>query len=226
MSRTASHRARPLLALLACAAWLGVPPILAAQGPESDPSPPPETFEPVEVEGYGPWQLGMSPDQVRAVEEHGPYTPVQATGGLETANGDFLGEPANVSFVFGPSGLFHLQVWVYEGQDLDAAEDAFHRAYRWLSERFGALHLDGRPVPEGLDREGLAALVPESFWEEEASVDLDAVEPGDSLELGPPERIHLHPRVPVDGAQVYASFLHSRQLGTYWVFVYVKTPPA
>ena len=215
---------RPLLfflALLIGLASLGTPPALADQPPEAAPE-----ARPAEVDGYGPWRLGMSPDEVRAVAEHGPYTLVQATGGLETANGTFQGEPANVSFVFGPSGLYHLQVWVYEGQDLEAAEAAFHRAYLWLSERFGALHLDGRPVPEGLDREGVLALVPDSFRAAGDAVDLDAAEPGDSLQVAPPERVHLHPRVAVEGAQVYASFLHSEQLGIYWVFVYVKTPPA
>ena len=229
--RTAST---PFLALLAGVACLGIQSALVALQSEAPPEQPAdaapdsraEVMTPVEVDGYGPWRLGMSPDEVRAVAEHGPYTPVQSTGGLETANGTFQGEPANVSFVFGPSGLYHLQLWVYEGRDPEAAEEAFHRAYRWLSERFGALQVDGRPVPEDLDREGLAALVPASFRGEGTAADLEAMEPGDALELGPPERVHLHPRVPVENAQVYASFLHSRQLGTYWVFVYLKTPPA
>lgn len=177
------------------------------------------------MEGYGPWRLGMTPDEVRAVEEQGPYTSVQATGGLETANGDFMGRPANVSFVFGPAGLHHIQVWAYEGQDLAAAEDAFFAAYRHLSERFGDLRADGRSVPAGLSWDQVLELVPASFRDTSEARDLREMKPGETLQAGI-RKLHLHPRAEVEGAQVYASLLHSPQLGLYWVFVYYKTPPA
>lgn len=179
--------------------------------------------EAVEIEGYGPWTFGMTPEAVRGVEAHGPYSAVEATGGLETPNGEFMGRRANVSFVFGPGGLHLIQVWAYEGRDPAAAGDAFYEAYRHLSERFGRLHADGRPVAEGLSRDQVLGLVPASFRDASEAADLEAMEPGDSIQAGV-ERLHLHPQATISGAAVFASFAHSRELGLYWVFVYYRTP--
>ncbi|MEO8127860.1 MAG: hypothetical protein ABI822_12250 [Bryobacteraceae bacterium] len=52
----------------------------------------------------GPWKLGMTRDEVKAVKDNGPYKPVRLTGGIETANGIFDGERRNVAFVFGENG--------------------------------------------------------------------------------------------------------------------------
>ncbi|HEX5716731.1 MAG TPA: hypothetical protein VF179_11280, partial [Thermoanaerobaculia bacterium] len=92
------------------------------------------------VEGYGPWRFGMKPAEVQAVEAHGPYTPVHSTGGLETKNGPFAGETRNVSFVFTPAGLAHIQVWAYQGNDFEQAAKELHGVYRYLVETFGPVH--------------------------------------------------------------------------------------
>lgn len=175
------------------------------------------------VEGYGPWAFGMTPEAVRGVEEHAPYSAVEATGGLETPNGELMGRRANVSFVFGPGGLRLIQIWAYEGGELAAAEDAFFEAYRHLSERFGPLHADGRPFAEGLSREQVLELVPASFRDASEAQDLEGMKPGDSIQASV-ERLHLHPQAPIAGAGVFASFAHSPQLRLYWVFVYYRTP--
>src|SRR5687768_17888926 len=93
-----------------------------------------------ESAGYDPWRLGMSREEVQAAASHGPYSPVGATGGLETRNAQFQGKPITASFAFGPQGLGLIQLWLYEGQDLPAAIQAFHGAYTYLGDQFGALH--------------------------------------------------------------------------------------
>lgn len=78
----------------------------------------PATARAAEVQGYGPWKFGMKPAEVEAVKEFGPYSPVQSTGGLETMNGEFLGQKTPVSFIFRPAGLHHIQIWGVLGPDV------------------------------------------------------------------------------------------------------------
>src|SRR5262245_48527534 len=79
------------------------------------------------VRGFGPWRLGMSKAEVTAVTQSAPYKDVPSTGGLETASGSFEGRTVNVSFVFGETGLWKIQIWAYEGKDLDEAISAWRR---------------------------------------------------------------------------------------------------
>jgi hypothetical protein len=62
------------------------------------------------LSGYDAWRFGMTTGEVAQVKELGPYSPVPATGGLETKNGKFLGEKTNISFIFGPHGLRRIQI--------------------------------------------------------------------------------------------------------------------
>jgi hypothetical protein len=82
------------------------------------------------LSGYDAWRFGMTTGEVAQVKELGPYSPVPATGGLETKNGRFLGEKTNISFIFGPHGLRRIQIWVYEGHDTEAAIKAFYSTYK------------------------------------------------------------------------------------------------
>lgn len=177
------------------------------------------------VEGYGPWRLGMKPEEVQAVSAHGPYTPVYSTGGLETKNGPFRGETRNVSFVFGPAGLYHLQIWAYEGKDFDEAAKEFFGVYRHLVETFGPVHNDGEPWPADLDLEALKSCIPQSFRQ-------GAAAPGEFIEKLQAQgstqlqmlKLHLHPQQPIEGAVVYGSLLYAPKLPGYWVFLYYKLP--
>lgn len=209
------HRFRTGFALLAGAATVTVLLLASAAAAEAkDP-----------IVGYGPWKLGDSREQVRAVEQHGPYLEVHSTGGLETYAGEHLGEPTHISFVFGDSGLFLIQLWLYaDGQesDFEAATAALYRAYEYLQAELGPLHSDGTALPETLTLNEFRALLPDAFQDRSQRIDLaQALTPRariqtDSLSF------HLHPRDPAPGADVYASLIYNRQLGMYWVFMYFR----
>ena len=186
----------------------------------TSPSPPP-----TEVRGYGPWKLGMTREQVTAAAAEGPYSPVATTGGLETRNASFQGHQITASFVFDASGLKHIQLWAYEGQDFAKALSAFHEAYSYLSEHLGSLESEGAPVPAGLSRDDLGSLIPAAFKTGTAQSQLGQLPQRGSIQAQV-LKYHLHPRSPPAGAQVYASFIHSPQLGMYLVFVYFKWPPS
>jgi hypothetical protein len=175
------------------------------------------------LSGYGPWRFGMTPDQVAEAKELGPYSPVQATGGLETANGRFLGERTNVSFIFGAHGLRRIQIWAYEGRDLGAAVKAFHSVYKYLGERFGALQQDGAPCPAGLDLEAFQQRIPASFRDTSHVVTMDQLRAQGSMSAQM-EKVQLVPQRSPAGAGVLASFIHSPQLGSFWVFLYYDAP--
>ena len=175
--------------------------------------------------GYGPWQLGMSREEVLAIAAEGPYSPVPSTGGLETKNARFQGQPITASFVFGPSGLSLIQLWLYEGKDRAAAMQAFHSAYTYLGDRYGALHSDGQPIPAGLSLVDLEARIPEGFKTDPSRAQLSQLQQRGSIQAQM-LKLHLHPQAPVQDAQVYASLVHSPQLGLYWVFVYTRAPSA
>lgn len=174
------------------------------------------------IDGFDDWRFGMSPDEVSAVREQGPYQKVPSTGGLETRNGRFSGERSTISFVFGPEGLYHIQIWAYEGQSFDDAAAAFERSYHYLVREFGAVYSDGQRWPSDLDSKAIRELIPDSFQSSESD-GFGELQGNGRVEANI-ERLHLHPAVPIAGAQVYASFLHSSSLGLYWVFVYYKAP--
>jgi hypothetical protein len=179
---------------------------------------------PTEVRGYGPWKLGMTREQVTAAAAEGPYSPVAATGGLETHNASFQGHKITASFVFDAAGLKHIQLWAYEGQELAKGLSAFHEAYCYLSEHLGSLESEGASVPAGLSRDDLGALIPAAFKTGTTQSQLGQLPQQGSIQAQV-FKYHLHPRSPPAGAQVYASLIHSPQLGMYFVFVYFKSPP-
>ena len=172
---------------------------------------------------FGPWRLGMTAQEVEAVEQFGPYSEVAATGGLETPKGSFMGEPANVSFVFDDAGrLYLIQVWAYEGEDGAKAEKAFYRVYGFLRDRYGALHSDGEPWPDGLSAEGFSGRIPDSFRDRSQEMSMEEMQERGSVQAQV-LKLHLHPQAPQAGAEVFGSLIRSPQLGLYWVFLYVRS---
>lgn len=83
----------------------------------------------------GPWQLGMTRDQVKAETEFGPYVPVTVTGGLETVKSPLKRGKTHVSFVFHDDQLDYIQVWYYIGPSARKAKKALLE----LSDEFIAL---------------------------------------------------------------------------------------
>ena len=179
------------------------------------------------VEGYGPWRFGMKPEEVQAVEAHGPYTPVHSTGGLETKNGPFQGETRNVSFVFGPAGLSHIQIWAYEGKDFEQAVKEFYGAYRYLTETFGPLCNDQGPWPADLTLDAFKSRIPQEYRQGAAAPGTfgETLQSQGSVQVQM-LKLHLRPVQPVEGAEVYGSLIYAPKLPGYWVFLYYKLPKA
>lgn len=175
------------------------------------------------VGGYGPWRFGMTPAEVAQVKDLGPYTPVQATGGLETANGRFLGEKTNVSFIFGPRGLRRVQIWAYEGSDLAAAVRAFYSIYKYLGEQFGVLQQNDAACPPGLTLEAFQQHIPASYRDTSQVVTIDQLKTQGSMRPQM-EKVQLRPQRSPAEASVFSSFIRSPQLGTFWVFLYYDAP--
>ena len=108
--------------------------------------------------GYGPWRLGMSRDAVRAVAQYGPYADV--AGALQTPNAIFEAQRTPVSFVFGHSGaLSKIEIRAYEGQNRDAAIDAWYRVHQYLARVHGAVESGDLEVPTDVTREDFIAAV-------------------------------------------------------------------
>ncbi len=174
-----------------------------------------------QVTGFGPWRLGTDRTEVTAVKTHGPYKDVQSTGGVETANGVFEEQPANISFVFGPEGLSLIQVWAYSGQDREVAFATFHRAYRYLVREFDAVSLHEAGLSSELTQDELVALLPVELKTE---VKADGIER--MMEQGQIRpstvKVHLHPVSPLPGAEVYSSLIRVPEMGFFYVFVYFR----
>ncbi len=79
----------------------------------------------------------MSRQQVSAVRQHGPYTYVRVTGGLETRNGFWAQHKKHTSFVFKGDSLWRVQLWMYRGRDLDTALKQWVDLYRHMSATYG-----------------------------------------------------------------------------------------
>ncbi len=174
------------------------------------------------VTGFGPWQLGMERAEVTAVEAHAPYQDVQSTGGVETANGVFEDQPANVSFVFGPKGLSLIQVWAYSGQDRDAAFAALHRVYRYMVREFDAVRIHEGTLTNELTPDELVAFLPVGFKTEVKADGIERLMKEGQMQPHP-IKTHLHPGVPVSGAKVYSSLIRVPEMGRYYVFVFFRT---
>jgi hypothetical protein len=153
--------------------------------------------------GYGPWRFGMSRDEVVAVDDYGPYTPVQATGGLETQNGLFDGRKTMMSFVFGRNGLSKIQVWAYQGNDEKPAVAAFARVYRYLKRTHGAVEYPAEIKPAKFEASVLKALA--------------AVPAKDAI------RLQIAPTPMPSDLTIFCSFYRQPRFG-YFVLLYFQTP--
>jgi len=101
--------------------------------------------------GFGPWTFGMSSDEIRAVENHGPYR-VFSNGDLETYSADFGGKAQNAQFYLKDGHLWRVALRTYEGTDLSKATQAWMETYTTLKELHGPLETPG------LTGENLGAL--------------------------------------------------------------------
>jgi hypothetical protein len=92
--------------------------------------------------GFGPWTFGMSADDIRAVESHGPYRAF-SNGDLETYNADFGGKSQNAQFYLKDGHLWRVALRTYEGTDLSKATQAWIETYATLERLHGPMETPG-----------------------------------------------------------------------------------
>lgn len=90
--------------------------------------------------GLPPWQFGMTPQQVSAFADYGPYKTF-SNGDLETYAGLFGGRKENVQFFFKDGKLARIGIYLYEGHDLKEAAKAWGRTHAALQSMFGDIEL-------------------------------------------------------------------------------------
>lgn len=88
--------------------------------------------------GFGPWTFGMSADDIRAVDSHGPYRAF-SNGDLETYNADFGGKDQNAQFYLKNGYLWRVAIRMYEGTDLSNATRAWIETYATLERLHGSM---------------------------------------------------------------------------------------
>jgi hypothetical protein len=91
--------------------------------------------------GIGPWQIGMSKEQVVAFGDFAPYEAVQAGGELATEKAKFSGHKVKASFAFGDAGLRAVEVLNYEGKEWSRARDAALEVYDHFASAYGGANV-------------------------------------------------------------------------------------
>lgn len=90
-----------------------------------------------------PWKFGMTPAEVASVTAFGPYKAFR-NGDLETYKGVFNGKEENFQFFFGEQKkLSRIGIYVYEGQDLQAASKKWLELHGTIAKMFGPVETPG-----------------------------------------------------------------------------------
>ncbi|MGN6113148.1 MAG: hypothetical protein ACTHOC_09130 [Luteimonas sp.] len=148
-----------------------------------------------------PWKFGMTPAQVRAIDQCGPYRAF-SNGDLETYEAVFDGEKRNFQFFFQPGGtLRRIGIYLYEGTDADAAGAQWAKLDLAMMRMFGALQTSGTQLA-GTDQASLDALAREAA---------ETVRAGGKPQMAPFAQ-------PSD-ARVFASMNHADVQGTLYYYV-------
>jgi hypothetical protein len=105
-----------------------------------------------------PWKFNMSPDEVSAVQEFGPYRTFK-NGDLETYKGIYNGHEENFQFFFTDNKLGRIGVYLYEGHDLQAAGRKWLDLYESLSHSYGQVETPDSQVAVLSSEEGRQAFV-------------------------------------------------------------------
>jgi len=96
--------------------------------------------------GVGRYRFGMSRAEVSQVPDCPRYINVPVTGGLECAPYTFEGQEINISFLFTADRLRRIQLWMYEGESAEAAEQAVARVLGYLERTTGVVTV--RTLPD------------------------------------------------------------------------------
>jgi ketosteroid isomerase-like protein len=114
--------------------------------PTPNPPTPPNGVNPTPNHGgVGRYHFGMSRAEVSQVSDCPRYLNVAVTGGLECAPYMFEGQRINISFLFTADRLRRVQLWMYEGQSAEDAEQAVARVLGYLERVAGGVTVRTRP---------------------------------------------------------------------------------
>lgn len=156
--------------------------------------------------GFGKWRFGMTQDQVKKVKGCKSYRPVRVTGGLECDGYAFAGNRIKVSFVFGPSGLRKIQLWLYAGKEVKEASDRLHALVRHLRRKYGPIEC--RDLPS-LDKVSKRALP-------KALMNLQT-------KAAPTAKLQLKPKKNPKGFFTFSSLIYNQRHG-FFLFMYAQPP--
>jgi hypothetical protein len=109
-----------------------------------------------------PWKFNMSPDEVSAVQEFGPYRTFK-NGDLETYKGLYSGHEENFQFFFTDNKLRRIGIYLYEGHDLQVAGRKWLDLYDALSHSYGQVETPDNQVAVPASEEGRQAFVDTAF---------------------------------------------------------------
>ena len=166
----------------------------------------------------GPWRLGMTRDAVSSFDDFGPYTAVEATGGLETQNGVFEGNQRNISFVFAGDALDFIQVWNYEGKDADTAKQRVLEVFDLFNDRFGGAAVENINVsgPNGFDRGAMNAVLDKIIGTaRELAADIGSKEDVEITMM-----FDMVPANQPDGSRLHSVWGYSSRFDSFYVFLF------
>ncbi len=178
----------------------------------------------------GPWQLGMTREQVTAFEAFGPYTDVWETGGVETHKAPTAGisagpavdaARANVSFVFDGAGLKYMLLFKYEGRDYKAAKTALLDLFDEFQRNYGGATLEdftvqGPAADAQLDHRVLADLLEQVLGEAHAVGERALKDQEASVSM----MFDLAPKQQPCATRVHVQWGYHSKYDTYYVLLY------
>ena len=108
-----------------------------------------------------PWKFNMTPEEVASFTQLGPYRTF-SNGDLETYNAMLDGKKQNFQFFFSDHKLRRIGVYLYEGQDEQAAAEAWLDSYRTIIRHFGNVETPQNTPPTDMDGSAFRAKAIES----------------------------------------------------------------
>lgn len=194
-------------------AFMAVLQVVAASAARSE-----EAVEVPATWTWSPWSLGMSRDQVKAVEAAAPFEPVAVTGGLETRHGVFSGKPATYSFVFDDAGLQYIQLWAYEGKDYLQARQAALDVAALFYRDLGGLNPDLFEGPDGKPFE--ESLVPMIIDQTLGKAREMAKTLRKKQKAAMVMKFDMAPRRQPEGRRLHCQWIYVSRFDTYYVFLF------
>jgi hypothetical protein len=172
----------------------------------------------------GPWDLGMSREQVSPFKEFGPYKDVRVTGGIETRDAEFLGRKTNVAFAFDDAGIQYIQLFRYEGSDPDAAIAAAMEIYDLFVASFGGATVENVSIPgqASLDRSSMQAVV-HTILGKAKDVEKSAREKNNATLL---MHFDMKPMLQPKDSRLHCQWVYSGKLDTFYILLFQDRPHA